>query len=391
MKYFATVAGSLLCALATTMTVSAGEPPYEINVIAPLTGSAAFLGKSFQDALAPLEATVNAAGGIRGRTVKFVVTDSQTNAPVGLQIVNTLAAKHVPFFIDGGPSTVCNASSALLESTGPLDYCLSPVIAPAPKSYIFSAGTTATDLDAVGIRFLRTKGFKRIATLSSTDSTGQANDRAIALAVSKPENADVHIVANEHFNPTDISVAAQLARIEAAKPDVLFVSTTGTPFGTVMRGLKDAGSDLPILTGNGNMSYAQMAAYAGVLPRELYFTTWRGVMPEDNLKGPLGNTQGVYFNAFRKFKIRPDIGHNLIWDPVMLMIDALRHLGPAATADQIRAYVLSQHSWLGIDGTYDFTTGDQRGLGENSVLIARWDAARSTWSQASKPNGEALR
>ena len=277
MKYFATVAGSLLCALATPIIVSAAEPPYEINVIAPLTGSAAFLGKSFQDALAPLEATVNATGGIRGRQVKFVVTDSQTNAPVGLQIVNALAAKHVPFFIDGGPSTVCNASSALLESTGPLDYCLSAGYhANSQKLYFFCGHHGHRSR-------LRRNSFsshKRVQAKSrrfhQRIQVGQANDRAIALAVSKAENADVHIVANEHFNPTDISVAAQLARISAAKPDAIFVSTTGTPFGTVMRGLKDTGSDLPILTGNGNMIYAQMTAYAGVLPRELYFTTWAG-------------------------------------------------------------------------------------------------------------------
>jgi hypothetical protein len=85
--------------------------------------------------------------------------------------------------------------------------------------------------------------------------------------------------------------------------------------------------------------------------------------------------------------MRPDIGQSLIWDPVTLIVEALRSIGPAATAEQLHAYVLSQHSWVGTNGVYDFASGDQRGLGDGAIVVARWDSATSTWTQVSAPKG----
>jgi branched-chain amino acid transport system substrate-binding protein len=387
MKCAAAAVVSALLMLANSAGAPGADPPYEINAILPLSGGGAFLGKSEQEGLGALEATINATGGIRGRNVKIVVGDSQTSGQVGLQLVNSLVAKHVPLFFDGAPSTVCNSSIPLVEKTGPLDFCLSPLIYPAPRSYVFASGATSDVLIAVAIRFYRLRGLKRIATLSTTDTSGQSNDRAVTLAMAMPENRDVQIVASEHFNPTDISVAAQLSRIHAAHPDALIVSTTGAPLGTVLRGLKDSGSEVPVMTGNGNMTYAEMEAFASILPRELYFTSMRGMLPERTLKGPLRDAQVVYGNAFRERHIRPDIGHSLVWDPVMLMVEALRKNGPSATAEQLHAYVLGLHSWVGINGVYDFASGDQRGLGDGAIVVARWDSAKSMWTQVSGPKG----
>jgi branched-chain amino acid transport system substrate-binding protein len=387
MKCIAAAVVSALLILANFAGAPGAETPYEINAILPLSGGGAFLGKSEQEGLGALEATINATGGIRGRNVKFIVSDTQTSGQVGLQLVNGLIAKHVAFFIDGAPSTVCNSSIPLVEKAGPLDFCLSPLIYPAPRSYVFASGATSNDLIAVAIRFYRLRGFKRIATISTTDTSGQSNDRAVALAMARPENRDVRIVASEHFNPTDISVTAQLTRMLAARPEALIVSTTGAPLGTVLRGLKDSGADLPVITGNGNMTYTQMEAYASILPRDLYFTSLRGILPAGTLKGPLRDAQAVYVNAFRKQHMRPDIGQSLIWDPVTLIVEALRSIGPAATAEQLHAYVLSQHSWVGTNGVYDFASGDQRGLGDGAIVVARWDAATSTWTQVSAPKG----
>ena len=382
--------GALLgtgCLAAATLGATAPEPPYEINVLVPATGGGAFLGKSYQESLTALTETVNANGGIRGRPVKFVITDSQTSGQVGLQIVNGLVASHVALFIDGGPSPVCNATIPMVQTNGPLDYCLSPVVSPAARSYVFSAGASAYDLAAVAVRYLRNKGLERLAMIATTDATGQAYERAIAAALTRPENRDVRLVAAEHFNGADLSVAAQMARIEAAKPAALMVWATGTPLGTALHAVKDSGAPFPVLTSNSNMTYAQMAAYKDVLPKTFYFTSARGVLPESTLKGPLRDAQTVYVNAFRKLNIRPDIGHSLIWDPAMVFIDALRHVGPSATAEQLRAYILSLPSWAGINGVYDFASGDQRGLGDGSLVVARWDPAKTTWVQVSAPRG----
>jgi branched-chain amino acid transport system substrate-binding protein len=377
-----------VCTISSATSVrSAPLEPYEINAIIPLTGAGAFLGKSYVETFRAIEKVVNSSGGIEGRPIKFVTADTQTNPQVGVELVNGLIAKKVPFFIDGAPSTVCLASIPLVVNNGPLDYCLSPVIHPPAGSYVFSTSASTFDLASVAVRYLRERGWKRVAMITSTDATGQEYDRQIAAILSLPENHDMQLAAHEHFNPSDISVNAQISRLKSADAQAILAYTTGTPLGTVLRGLGDAGLTQPVITLNSNMSYAQMSAYASFLPKELYFTTLRSGTPEGTSRGPLHDAELAYVKAYRAIDVRPDVGDVLAYDPTMIIIDALHHLGTQATARQIRDYILHLHGWIGANGVYDFSGGDQRGIGQNSIVVARWAPAQNTWVQVSRPRG----
>jgi branched-chain amino acid transport system substrate-binding protein len=381
----------LLAVAGAVFLIAAAVPvagdPVEVSVIVPITGSGAFLGKSYQETFRALEIAVNASGGIGGRPIKFALSDSQSSPQTGLQIANGFIARHVPVFIDGGPSTVCSSSIPLVVSTGPVDYCLSPVIHPPAGSFVFSASVSSVDQARMTIRYFRQRNWTRIAMISSTDTTGDDLERQTDSALQLPDNKALQLVDREHFNPTDLSVTAQMARIAAARPQVLLIWTTGTPFGTAIRGLKDIGLDIPVQTTNSNMTYAQMTAYAAFLPKELYFPALLAMTPEATGKGPLHDAQAAYVSAFKAIGVRPDEGHVLAWDPTMIVIDALRHLGTAATALQIRDYILHLTGWVGVDGVYDFAGGSQRGIGENSAAIARWDANKGSWVRISRPGG----
>jgi branched-chain amino acid transport system substrate-binding protein len=223
--------------------------------------------------------------------------------------------------------------------------------------------------------------------ISSVDATGEDMERQSDAALQLPENKSVELVDREHFNTLDFSVAAQIARIKGARPQAVLVWTSGTPLGTVLRDVQSAGLDLPLLTSNGNMTYAQMNAYANLLPKEFFFPALLSMTAEDTPKGPLHDAQVAYAEAFKAIGVHPDEGHVLVWDPAMILISALRHIGPDATATQVRDYVLHLHGWVGVDGVYDFSGGDQRGIGDNAVAIARWDQTKNTWVRASRPRG----
>ena len=74
---------------------AAGEP-FEINAILSLTGPAAFLGTKEEQSLHAMETVINASGGIKGRPLKFVVSDDQSNPQLAVQLVSAMAAKKVP-------------------------------------------------------------------------------------------------------------------------------------------------------------------------------------------------------------------------------------------------------------------------------------------------------
>ena len=130
-----------LAVLALLLPSAAGIPafaqgaPVEINTILALTGPAGFIGSSEQKSLGILENLVNKSGGIKGRPVKFVIADDQSNPAVSVQLTNGLIAKKVAVILGPTFTATCLADGPLLAKTGPVDYCLSPSIAPAAEQF----------------------------------------------------------------------------------------------------------------------------------------------------------------------------------------------------------------------------------------------------------------
>ena len=380
----------LAMALLGATPVSLSTNPIILNANVPLTGGAAFIGKSLQDSFRAAEIFINSTGGIHGRPLKIVAADTQTSGSVGLQLTQDYIAKRVPFYIEGGPSPICNASMPVVAKSGPVQYCLSPAIHPVPNGYVFSASVASADVQRVAIRYFRLRGWKRMAMISATDASGSDLETQTMAALSLPENRDVELVAREKFAPTDLTVAAQISRIQAAKPQAILVWATGTPVATVMRGLNDAGNALPVQVPSSILIYAQLAAYASFLPKELFFTTQLALTPGQTPPGPVRDAQTAYVKAFKAIDARPDAATNLAWDPVMIYADALRHLHPDPTAEEIRDYILHLHGWVGANGVFDFGNGDQRGVGENALDVAQLDNAKLTWVRVSRPRGYLL-
>jgi branched-chain amino acid transport system substrate-binding protein len=252
---------------------------------------------------------------------------------------------------------------------------------------MFSAGPGSTDGMIVLFRFLRLKGWTRIALLTATDATGQATDRGAAAALALPENKSVELVSHEHYNANDVSLSAQMSRIRSANPQAVIAWGVGGEFGLLTLGIRDAGIDLPIATCTCAMTYSLLDQYKGKLPRELYFPGFSAMAKNSVAAGPTRDAQTFYFNAFKAAGVRPDLASNLPWDATMILVGALKKLGPHATAAQVRDYVTTLHSWVGINGVYDFRDGSQRGIGQNAYVIDRWDPDLDDFVAASRTGG----
>jgi branched-chain amino acid transport system substrate-binding protein len=391
-KFVAVLLSVLVLSAAAGPAVRAADPaPVELDVLTPVTGPGAFIGKSYAQAFTAFEALVNKTGGIGGRPFKIVTLDAQTSPQIGLQLANQVIAKHVGVFIDGNPAPVCKANYPLVEANGPVEYCLTPLIEPKPNSYVFSGSVSGDAISRIELRFLREHGWKHIAVISSTDASGQFLDQQIDTALALPENKDAQVVAREHFSPADISVVGQVAAIKAAHADAIFANATGTPIATVLRALKDSGLDIPVVSPSSNLSVPQLEQYASFVPSKLYFGTALCITAGDGAKGPVGAAQSTFLDAIKSASGgRPDQSHCLAWDPLNIVVSALRKLGPNANAKQIRDYIATLHDWAGADGIYDFRKYPNRGLGEDNSEIVQWVAPKHDWVKASAPGGRLL-
>lgn len=240
--------------------------PVNIPVVLPLTGGGAFLGAQFTRNYAALTDVVNKSGGIQGRDLHFDVHDDQSSPQMDVQIAGSLVAQHPPIILGSAIVALCNSMAPMMRN-GPVLYCLSPSFSPAKDSFSFSAGVATTDQIAAIVRYFRLKGWTKLALLNSTDTTGQNADRDIKGILARPENASVSIVAQEHFNPSDITVAAQIEKIKGSGAQAIIAWTTGVPVATIFKGMIQSGLDLPIGTSSGNQNFAQMAQFKSFLPK----------------------------------------------------------------------------------------------------------------------------
>jgi branched-chain amino acid transport system substrate-binding protein len=361
-----------------------------IHVIVSETGAASFLGTEEAAAFNALAKHVNATGGIDGHKLAFAISDNQSTASTSVSLASPLVSQ-APVLMVGSITATDKPVDDLATSSGPVVYDLSPGDHPAPGSYVYSSSNSTTNQTQAFINFAQSKGWKKVAVINSTDSSGQDGWTNIQKAVANSHGA-VTVTDHESFDPTAVTVTTQLAKIKATNPQAILIWTTGTPLGTVLSGMQQLGMEsLPTMTTNGNASTSQLGQMTSKLPAQLYFPGAPFMAGVQNLTGET-KTQVQTFDtamAAAGHKV-PDEGNALAWDPGLILVSALKKLGLSATASQIHQYIDSLTDFAGINGTYNFTDKsipDNRGLTISSVYIAQWDKAQGDWTAASGPAG----
>ena len=381
----ALAAFAALAVLGTLSPAARAADPVEIPAIIPLTGQGAFIGKAYVAAFSAVEAVVNKSGGIRGRSLKITVQDDGSNPQNALQLFNQDVAQGKNAILGAPLAAECNAMAPMAKD-GPVLYCLTPGIRPAPGSYVFSADPQTEDKMSVSVRYFLKRGYTRFAALTSTDASGQDADHGLAVAFA--QNPTAVMVAHEHFAVPDLSVVAQIERIKAANPQVFIGYATGTPFGTILRGIRDVGLTIPIWTTSGNLTYAQMAQYKDFLPQELDFPATAVVAPEVVSDRAVRAAVARFRQAIAAIGVKPEYIQSPAYDPAMLVVEALRKVGPDAPAAQVRAALAGVRDFAGAEGRYDMIAVPQRGLAPSQLFVVRWDPAKNDWVGIAKPGGD---
>jgi branched-chain amino acid transport system substrate-binding protein len=378
---------AVLAALALVGAGPSGEP-FKIDVILPLTGNSAFSGRIHADAIHVYEQQANATGGIHGRPVHFEIHDDQSNPVISVQLANQIVASNPPVLLGSATVAACSAEAPLLKN-GTVEYCLSPGLT-TKQANVFASSVPITYIIPTTIKFFRERGYTRIAAITTTDASGQAADIIAQAALARPENKSIRMVAYEHFNPTDISVSAQIARIKAGDPQGLIVYATGSGFGNIIRALHDTGLDVPVVTTASNMNENQLEQYNSAMPRELIFNTALYVAPELVSDRRLKAAIAEFYAAYKRAGIEPSPESSLSWDPAKIVVGALRALPAGATGEQLMGYISNLHDFPGASGTYDFRSGDHHGLTDAALLFVKWVPATKKFVAVTHPGGSPL-
>ncbi|HKT20659.1 MAG TPA: ABC transporter substrate-binding protein [Stellaceae bacterium] len=387
-------------ALAAAFAASAASVPqalaadtYDLNVILPLTGNGAFLGKGEQQALQVAEKTLNEAGGIHGKKIRLVFHDDQTSPQVAVQLTNQVIAEHPAVILGSTISALCNAMAPLVEAEGPVMWCFSPSIRTKPGGYVFTSQIDSHDQQRALMTYFHAKGWKRIALITTTDASGQDAEKAITGLVKEPAFKDVTLVANTHFAPSDVTVTAQIATMQAGNPQAIISWATAAAGATVFRGLKQAGIDLPTAPSGSNMTLQQMEDYAAFLPKQVFFGVGEWAAngdPRLSVSPEVAAKQKQFFASMKAVGIYPDSGIELGWEPIHTVVDALNKLPAGATAKQLHDFLINWTGHVGAEGDYNFKKTPQRGLNIDNAVVVRWDPTKKEWHLVSNLRGVPL-
>ena len=235
MHAVATTVAAIVVGAGTTVHALAAD--LKVGVITSLSGPVAALGVPYGKGIQAAQAWKPT---IAGHKVQVIVLDDQSDPAVAARNARKLVTEDkvdVLIGTSGVPGALAIAAVARETKT--------PLISPTPVSVPADDGGWTVTVSqpfplmvATVVDKMKASGVKTVAYIGFSDALG---DLAYDSLVKAAEPAGIKIVANERYARGDASVAGQVLKIVAARPDAVFAGNSGTPGALPYLGLAERG------------------------------------------------------------------------------------------------------------------------------------------------------
>ncbi len=333
----------------------AASTEIKIAILAPLSGPVPTFGVMTRDgALLAIEEW-NAKGGVLGAKIVPIVEDSQCTPDPAVNAANKVIDQDKVHYIVG---EVCSKASIpvteIANAKGVLQ--ISPTSTSADvtvgtdgktKPYIFRACFIDPFQGKVGAKFATgTLGAKKAFVMLD-----QANDYVKGLAEvfqAEFKAAGGEIVGVESYTSTDTDFSAILAKVAAAKPDVVYLPDYYNIVNLVTKQAKEKGITVPFMGGDGwDSSDLDTTAAAGG-----YFTNHYSPQdPRAEVVNFVKNFGAKYTDDTGKAKT-PDALAALAYDATNLLLQSIKDAG-ADDASKVKDS-MEKISFKGVSGAITF-------------------------------------
>lgn len=212
----------LSIALIGLIQTQAAQADVNVGVVASLTGPAAALGADIRKAVALMPNSIS------GEKINYIVLDDATDPTAAVKNARKLISEdRVDVII--GPNTNPNAAAmmpAVDEGATPM-IVITPYDPPADKrNWVFRSVQSADLMVQRVVDDMVERKAATIGFIGFADSWGEILWKDLEKSA---HAANLLIVANERYKRTDTSVTAQILKVVAAKPDVVFIGASGAP------------------------------------------------------------------------------------------------------------------------------------------------------------------
>jgi len=332
MKKFFTILTLALCAVSLVLSCKKKESDsVSIGAIFPLSGAVAFYGNESRDgALLAIE-EINAAGGLLGKKLVLLSEDDEGDAAKAVNALTKLTTRDkVSFVIGSSTSGPTQAMSTLAQSNKVVLVSPSATNINVTKAgdYIFRACFIDPFQGVVGADFAYgTLNSRRAAILYDA---GADYNAGLADSFRKQFKAiNGQVVADEAYQTGDVDFNAQITRIRAGNPDVVYLPNYYNDVSLQAKQLRDQGITCALVGGDGWDSLTENAG------DEILNGFWSSGFASDTT-----DPRGVAFvTAFQtRYNRLASQFAALGYDAMMLVIDGIKASGsfdPAAVKNAI--------------------------------------------------------
>jgi len=293
-----------------------------IGGVGPVSGEAATFGQSTKEGCELAVEEWNAAGGLLGKNIKLIYQDDKGDPTEAATVWTKLITQDKVVAIVGTVMSKCSLAGAPISQQYKV-----PMISPTstnPKvtevgDYIFRACFIDPFQGTVGAKF----AYENLNARKAACIFDVGNDYTKGLAEffrDKFTELGGTIVAFEAHPTGTTDFKAQLTKIIAAKPDVIYISDYYNDVGLIAKQARELGFNGPLVGGDGWDS-PDLVKIGGTAVENGYFTNH---FSKDD---PRPIVQEFVKKYQAKFNKVPDALAALAYDAMQIMLDAIKRAG----------------------------------------------------------------
>ncbi len=342
-----------------------------IGTYTDLSGVTAMWGVNNSNAWRMVFDDVNAAGGINGRKIKYIVEDNQYQIPRSVQAANKLINR------DGVFVMVANGGTPMNNATMPDQLAKGvPNVFPLtsarsmyePLHHLkFGLASSYYDQIRAGVKlFVEQHGKKTICAMSEDTDFGRdimdgTRDQLKAM--------NVKLAAETLHKPTDTDFSASVARLRDANCDLIVVGGIVRDTVQIISAVRKTGWNVDMLGQAASYDEAVAAVPGGVSEGFYSMTPVLFVAASDSSPAVT-----KFAEAYKKeFGKEPNFAAQLGYTGAQLVVQALKNAGKDLTADSFVSGMESIKDWHDIFGSpaMSFSPTKHQGSNESFLCVVK--------------------
>jgi len=312
--------GLLLPGPRPALAQASGEPIL-IGVGGPLTGPNAQYGAQWKTGFDLALDEVNGKGGIRGRPLRYIFEDSQSDPRQSVAIAQKFVDdSRIVVELGDFSSPASMAASPIYQRGGLVQFGFTnshPDFTKAGDFMWSSSVSQADEQPALADYAVKKLGLKRLAIIHLNTDWGRSSADILAKAA-KEDGAE--IVAREGFLPDEKDFRSTLVRIREAKPDGIALIAYYADGALVARQLSAVGIKLPVVAVSSVYS-PKFLELGGEAVNGIYTTA--NFFPDD----PRPEVQNFVKTYRARYGKDPDTFGAVAYDSIILLAQDIRQFG----------------------------------------------------------------